>query len=108
MADKPRSNQPVAEPVAPVVEDPNPNPQPVAHEPTSLVTQAGDPYSTRGKTRVATSRWGTEYLPADQDLPRVTHEGVPMTQEQAEAVVAEANAAFGADHVRVVKADTEG
>jgi len=47
-------------------------------------------YDTRGQTTVATRR-GYAVVPTNKDLPMVTSEGVKMTKEQADAVVAESN-----------------
>lgn len=51
-------------------------------------------YNMRGRTTVATPR-GYAFVPSDTDVPVVTHEGVTVTAEQAEAIVAESDVLKG-------------
>lgn len=46
--------------------------------------------STEGTTVVATRR-GYEFVPSNQDIGVITADGVTVTTEQAEAIVAESN-----------------
>ena len=45
-------------------------------------------YSTRGQTTVATRR-GYRFVPSNKSLPVVTHDGVKVTIEDAEALTSE-------------------
>lgn len=47
-------------------------------------------YSTKGKTTVATRR-GYAFVSSNRDLPVITHDGVQMTAEEADFVVAESD-----------------
>lgn len=71
---------------------------------TEPVTQAGDEYKTQGRTRLATHD-GYAFRSSDQDLPEITPEGINVTKEQADAVLAESATYDG--HVFLVET-TEG
>lgn len=74
------------------------------------VTQAGDEYESSGRITIAT-RPGYAHRPTDENLPIIDSSGVKVTREQADAVMAEANAVYGDGHVFEVKAteaDDEG
>lgn len=47
-------------------------------------------YDTQGRTTVATRR-GYAFQPTDNDLPLVTHTGIQVTREQANALVDESD-----------------
>lgn len=66
-----------------------------------LVTQSGEEFSSRGKTVIRT-RAGYAFAPSDKDLPLITAAGVTVSAEEAEAIMAEANEAFGDGHVTIV------
>lgn len=72
--------------------------------PPEPVTQTGEPYQTRGQTRLAT-RHGQIFVSSNEDLPQITSEGVNMTADEAEAVLAEA-ATVGIDGL-VFKVETK-
>lgn len=68
-------------------------------------TQAGDDYSSRGGVVLATP-YGHEFRPSNKDLPPITHRGVNMTREQADAVLAESKEAHG-NVLEVIKQEGE-
>lgn len=47
-------------------------------------------YETRGKTTVATRR-GYAFASNDHEIPVVTHQGIQVTKDQAEALIEESN-----------------
>lgn len=51
---------------------------------------SAEDYSTQGKTTVATRR-GYRFVPSDKDLPVITHEGINVTAEQADALEEESD-----------------
>lgn len=55
-------------------------------------------YETRGKTTVATRR-GFVFVPSDKSLPVITPDGVNMTKDEAEEVVAEAASTRAGVHI---------
>lgn len=54
------------------------------------VSQTGKPFETQGRTRLATRR-GYRFAPSDQDLPVITSTGVNVTEQQAKAIIEEAD-----------------
>lgn len=65
-----------------------------------VLTQDGEKYETRGRTRVATTR-GFAFASSNRSLPVVTSGGVDVTAEQAEFLVTESDKYGG--HVFVVE-----
>ena len=60
-------------------------------EPTVDTGNVGpEDYSTRGQTTVATPR-GYRFAPSDKEVPVVTHAGLKVTAEQADALVSESD-----------------
>ena len=49
---------------------------------------SSEDYTTRGQTVVATRR-GYRFTPEDKSIPVITRDGVKVTKEQADALVAE-------------------
>lgn len=68
----------------------------------AVVTQAGDEYTTRGQTRLATRR-GYRFQPSNKDLPEVTASGISVTATDADAILRESDAVRGT----VYKVDTD-
>ena len=65
---------------------------------------AAEDYDSKGQTTVATP-FGYAFVSSDQSLPVVTHQGVNVTKEQADAIVAESDENDGKVYVRT---DDEG
>lgn len=61
---------------------------------TGVAEQFGDDapeeYTTRGQTVVATRR-GYRFASSNKDLPVITSDGIKMTKDEADAVVAESD-----------------
>lgn len=65
-----------------------PGPEGIPPDATKF-TVAGDKYTTKGQTKVATPM-GRAFRSANEDLPLITAAGVYMTADEANEVIAEA------------------
>lgn len=51
---------------------------------------SAEEYTTQGKTTVATRR-GYRFVPSNKDLPMITHDGIRVTADEADALVEESD-----------------